>query len=298
MPTSEDSQDGLHVIIFEKGCLLYEDYNYTEFPFSHWQWKQAPLGFYGIALAHELKPSQIQINRLLNIIDKAHIYLGYPKLWARNDAGFNPEHWVSKVGAVIISEQEPKVINQPLIPSEIYTYLDYIFTKCFEISGISQQTASAKKEKGLTSGVAIQAVADIQSDRLSIPSIGFEFFFLDSAKRSIEQMKELFEENDDEYQVRVVQGGKAVMIDWNDVNLVDDAFTLRVEPINSMPKLYPGKLDYVNMLLQAGTIAPYQFSRLLSNPDVDSVLSPQEASVNYITKCLEQILDGRSYRAA
>ncbi len=255
LPSFEGAEDGLHVIIYEKGCLLYEAYTYSEFPFSRFQWKKAPLGFYGIALADELTPSQLQITRLLNIIDKSHIAMGYPKLWVKPGSGFNAEHWTRQIGGVIQSMDEPKIIAQQIIVAEIYNHLDYIFRKCFEISGISQQTASAKKDAGLTSGVAIQAVSDIQSDRLSIASACYEDFVLDSGKRGIEQMKQIYKDNEDAYSVRTWNRGKVITLDWDDVNLEDDAYIMRAMPVGGNLNSYSGKLDRVNTYLQMRSIS-------------------------------------------
>jgi hypothetical protein len=125
----------------------------------------------------------------------------------------------------------------------------------FETSGISQQTATAKKESGITSGVAIQAIGDLQSDRLSIASIGYEGFFVDSAKRAIEQMKQIYQD-DQSYTVSVPHKNKLITLDWDDVNIQEDAYIMQAQAISSMPRLYPGKLNYVNVLHQMRSYSP------------------------------------------
>ncbi len=130
----EKLRTGFHAIVIENATLEAEPYDNEDFPFVNYKWKKLPLGFFGLALAEELTPSQLQIDHLLKVIDRSHVSMAVPRLWVKPTANFNPDLWTRQIGSVIVANDEPKIITQQILPPEVYNHLNFIYQKCYEIT--------------------------------------------------------------------------------------------------------------------------------------------------------------------
>ena len=63
--SSQNSDDGRHVICIDNATLFDEKYEKDYFPFVTLRWTQRMLGFYGQGLAEQLRGIQAEINQLL-----------------------------------------------------------------------------------------------------------------------------------------------------------------------------------------------------------------------------------------
>lgn len=287
-----EKTDGVHAIIIENATLLKEEYSRDYFPFTQYIYKKKPMGAWGESVASQLVRNQVMINRLLKIIDKSLVSLANPKIWATPGSQFNPDKFTRDIGGVIMSTVKPEILTQQIIPPEVYTHLDYILQKSYEIIGIGQQAASGVKQPGITAAVAVEAVDNIQDDRLSDPSLAYEELFVDDAKLAIALMKEISDEDGD-YEVSLPGRSGLEVAHWKEVSedLDDDAYVLQANSVSSLPKQVPGKLQYLTDLQAMGVLAPFQIPRLIANPDVDSVIDPMMAVQDRIYQIIDNILD-------
>lgn len=292
LPSYTGAKDGVHAVIIENATLLKEAYTRDFFPFTDYYYKKKPLGFYGESVASQLVRNQVMINRLLKIIDKSLVSFANPKIWASPGSQFNPDKFTRDIGGVIMSTVKPEILAQAIIPQEVYTHLENIYQKSFQVIGIGQQASAGIKQPGLTAAVAIEAVDDIQADRLAIPSLAYEEMFVDDARLAIALMKEIVEEEGD-YEVQFPSKGGLYSMHWNDISddLDEDAYVLQANSVSSLPKQVPGKLQYITDLQSMGVIAPFQIPRLIANPDVDSVLDPMMSVQDRIYQVIDTILD-------
>ena len=146
LPSYEGAGDGYHAIILQDCTLAAEPYEKDYFPFAVYSYQKKPLGFYGESIASMLFKNQMTINRILKIIDKSILMFAYPKIWAPPGSNFNPDKYTRGFGDVVESTVQPQIMVQQIIPQEVYTHLTDIYQKSFEVVGISQQTAAAKKQ--------------------------------------------------------------------------------------------------------------------------------------------------------
>lgn len=289
LPNAPDEDDGRHAVVIDGVTLCYERYERMRFPFVRYSYSRAFVGAYGQAVATQLQRSQVIINRLLKIIDTSLTCLASPKVWMPpgNDVS---DQYVREPGAVLRTTQPPQILSQQVINPEVYQYLETVIQRAYQTVGVSQQSAAAQKQPGITSAVAINAVDDLQSDRLAVPSLDYEVFVVDIAHQAIEVAKEIFEQ-DKHYEVQVKRGNAMETIDWADLDPDDKDYTLEIDPVNGLTKSLPGKLQMVAQLQALGVIAPYQVPRLLRNPDLDAWFDSQTAAVDNITRKIDQILD-------
>lgn len=284
-----DEEDGRRAVVIETATLEYKRYERTAFPFVRYSYSRPFIGPYGQSPATRLQRSQVMINRLLKIIDTSLIALAAPKIWMPPGSDVS-DQYVREPGAVLRTTTAPQILAQEVNNPEIYQYLETVIQRAYKSEGVSEQSATAQKSPGITSAVAINAVDDLQSDRLAIPSLDYESFIVEVSHRCIETAKEIIEE-EHSYEVRVKRGNSMESIDLAELDTDEKDYTLEIDPVNGLTKALPGKLQMVAQLQSVGVIAPYQVPRMLRNPDLDSWFDAQTAAADNIGRKIDQILD-------
>jgi hypothetical protein len=65
------TEDGQHVIWINNCVLVREPWGKDHFPFARFRWKKAPYGWHGLSLAQDLIGSQVEMNHLLLMFQRA-----------------------------------------------------------------------------------------------------------------------------------------------------------------------------------------------------------------------------------
>lgn len=296
LPSGPNSKDGKRLICIENCTLLSEDYNKNYFPFVFFRWSDRLVGFYGQGLAEELVGIQIEINKLLRNIQKAQHLMAIPRVYIENASQVNSNHLTNEIGSIIkYSGQPPIMGTNPVMPPEVYQHLENLYKKAFEITGISQLAATAKKPGGLNSGVALREYSDIESERFVTVGQRWEEMYMDIARIMIDLSRDLYEDDKD---LKVnVKGGKFLQtIKWKDVDLQDDQYIMRVFPSSLLPTTPAGKLSMVQELMQAGFIQREEALSLLDFPDLESYMNIQTAAVDDVKMILEKMIEEGEYQ--
>src|ERR1035437_7503797 len=196
LPSGPDATDGKHCISVDTCTLMVEDWTFDYFPFVFLKWSEKLVGFFGNGLAEELTGIQIEINRVMRDIQEAHHRMGVPRVFIESLSKIDAELINDTVGGIINYTGNPPIFESPTIMNqEVYQWLESLYKKAYEITGISQSNAASRKEPGITSGVAIREVNDIASERFQLISMRYEDFFMDAAKIMIDLSRKLYEED-------------------------------------------------------------------------------------------------------
>lgn len=297
LPVS-DSKPGRHRIAIHGQVLLDEPWAEREFPLLFHRWSKLPLGFVGESIANQLTGIQYEIKKLLREIQDAHHMLGKAKVLWPKTSGAPRTHWDNAVGTVIEydnpREGKPTVEAFAVVSPEIYQHLERLYAWAYEIVGVSQLGAQAKKPAGLDSGRALMVYEDANSRRFIDAGRAYEKLHVEIAKQIVRVGRRLYEKNGD-FKARYSGSryGRAFVqtIDWEDVSMDDDQYVMRVFPTSSLPKSPAGRMAFVEQLVGMGALAPHDALRLLDFPDVDEFLSMQLASWRLITETLDRMLD-------
>lgn len=295
LPSGPDASDGLHAITIDSGELASEEWDKPFFPFATYQWSKRLFGYWGQGAAEQLQNIQLEINKLLWVIQRSMHLAGTFKIAIENASKIVKEHMNNEIGTVITyTDKPPTYLVPPIVPPEIYQHLRTLKDAAFEQLGISQLSAAAKKPAGLDSGKALREFNDIESDRFMIVGQAYENFFLDLAKLSISVAKDISEE-DGSYEVKV-PGKKFVdTIDWKEVDLTEDEYVMKVYPVSSLPNEPSGRLQTVQEYTQAGFMSPRTGRKLLDFPDLDQIEDLANAQEDYLHETLEKMVENGVY---
>lgn len=146
--------------------------------------------------------------------------------------------------------------------------LDSYVKQAYEIVGISQLSAQSKKPAGLDSGVALQSLEDIESDRFQTQVDNFVHAFVDLANVIIEVM------DDDSILPKSVNTAD---YSWKDIRKQKELFKVQYSAASSFSKDPSTKAQQILQWFQAGIIPMDQIGQYADTPDLERLYSDAAA---------------------
>ena len=286
--------DGRYVVCIENATLESHPFLEKEYPFVFLRFSEKLLGFFGTGIAEELVGIQIEINKTLKVIQQSQNLMSVPRI-AIEDTNKVPLPILNnEIGSFIkYTGQPPQALNWTAQTSEVYSWIENLYNKAFEITGISRLSAQSQKPAGLNSGVAMRTYQDIESERFQLVGQRYEKMYISATKLLIKLSKELYTTNKT-MKIKAKSNAFLKKIKWKDVDMEEDQYMLDVFPTNILPSTPAGKLQTVQELVQAGFVPPDQALALLDFPDIKRFTSLKTAAQDNIEKIMEVITsDGR-----
>ena len=296
LPSSKDAKDGRHVIAIENATLMDDSWERDDFPFAFIRWTNRLLGFFGQGLAEQLTGIQVEINRLLRNIQQ-QMHLATPKVFVESGSKISKAHINNEIWGVIeYAGTPPQFFVPKTVSGEIFSHLDRLFNRAYEIAGVSQLAAGAKKPAGLESGVALREFQDIESERFLMVAKAYEQLFLDAADQMIDIAREVSARGES-FEV-ISQGDDDIeKIKWADIDLERNEYVMKVYPTSLLPTTPAAKLQKVIEMLQAGMLTQQEARALLDYPDLEAVNNMATASQELFNMMIERILEKGIYQA-
>lgn len=290
LPSGPDADDGRHVICVDNATLLDEPWTKESFPFNFFRWGHRPLGFWGWGLGDSLTGIQIEINYLLQKIQRL-MTLATSQIWVRKGAGIDKNKFTNEDMAIREYVSEPPIFMpvQSVSP-EYFQHLDRLYNRAYEITGVNQLTAQAQKPKGLNSGVALDSFQDNQSQRFLDVVQGYEEFFVRLGDMLAELVDEI-SERDGSYSVKTRANGGLELLDWKDVKIDRDSYVSQPYPTSFFPQTPSGKWKQIQEMMSSGFLSPEQAAELMDYPDLEAVTRLRNAPIEFVKRTVEDILD-------
>jgi len=290
------AKDGKHVICISNTNLFEEKYDKEYFPFVFFRWGLKPLGFWGSGIAEQLTGIQLEINKILKTIQVSMHLVSVPKLYLEASSKIVEAHLNNKIGGIIRYAGTPPTEGKlGSIPSELFSQLDRLYSRAYEIVGVSQLAAQSTKPAGLDSGKALRTFNDLESERFMSVSQRYEQAFLDGTEIMIDLAKDIAAETGN-YTVKVPGSGFLKTIQWSDVNMENDQYMLQCFPTSALSQTPASRLQEVQELLQAGFISKEDGMKLLDFPDLKAYYNMANAGAEDIEKQIEDMMDKGIYQ--
>lgn len=288
---SPGKEDGLHVISIENNVLFKEQWVKDKFPYARMSWSKRLMGYFSQGGAEQIQNIQLEINKLLWVIQRSMHLAGSFKIFLENSSKIVKEHLSNDIGSIIsYTGQQPTYLVPPIVPPEVYSHLMTLKNAAYEQFGISQLSASSQKPAGLNSGKALREYNDIESERFMTIGQAYENFHLELADLTVMVAKGIYEE-DKSFSVNVPGKKFIETIQWKKVDMEDDEFIMKVFPISSLPSDPEGRLQTVQEYVQAGYYSPRTAKKLLDFPDTEAVDDLESAEEDYLHGILEKIVE-------
>lgn len=286
---------GRHVIAVDTTTLLDEEYKCERFPFHFLRWRELPMGFWGQGIPEEVKGIQIEINKLLQTIQLSMHLGSIPKLMIEQGSKVSLKSLDNKIGGIIrYTGTLPTPMSMLKVPVELFTHLEWLYQKAWEIIGVSQLSGASQKPSGLDSGKALREFNDIESERFLAFGREYENFYMGIAKHMIEMVSEMAEDGVNS-EVKVMEGKFMETIKWSEVKLKEDAYIMQVFPTSALSNTPAARLNEVNDLINMGFIGKEQAMKLLNFPDLEAAYEFELAAEDDIDKVIAEIVDKANY---
>lgn len=290
LPSGKDSEDGKHCICINNGTLLAEEYTKDYFPFIRLSWCKRLAGYWSQGLAEQLQPIQLEINKILYVIQKSLQMGGSFKVLIENGSKIVNEHLTNDIGALIYyNGTKPEYITPPILQPEYFAHLASLKQSGYEQAGISMLSAASQKPSGLDSGRALREYNDIETERFLFFGHEKERFIIERTKIIVDMAKDIYENSKKGMKVKFPGKKFIETIDWKEVSLADDEFVLKIYPVSSLPQTPEGKLQTIIENMQAGLISPKAGKKLLDYPDLEQFEELENAEEEYLNKVMQGI---------
>ena len=286
------ANDGLHAIMISNCTLFEEEYTKTHAPFVVLPKQPTLIGYWTSGLAEELEGIQLEINTLLQKIQRSHHLLAAGH-WLVRKGSLNKQKIDNQIGSILEwTTEKPELAVGMTVSPEVYSHLDRLYAKAYEITGISQLQAQGLKPAGLDSGEAQRVYLDIQTERFQVSLRLYHNFVLTLAHRIIELAGEISEHNT-KFAVKALGKRDMRKVVFKENFLKDSEYILKLYPTNALSQDPEGRIQQVQEFANAGWVDPKRAMRLLDFPDLKAAMSFDDASYNYTMDLIDDMKHGQ-----
>ena len=182
------------------------------------------------------------------------------------------------------STGNPVTVAAPPVIDGMYIQLLEMFEqKAYNMIGVSQLSAQAKKPSGLNSGVALQTVEDVESERHENLLNNYTRFVRDIAEKVIA----IFPDN-----AEVLPNRRArASVKWADVRKEREMFNIQYSSASSLSKDPKTKMEQIEKLIGMKVIDPSIAATLLEMPDLEQAYAITTASYEYNERIIERAIE-------
>lgn len=328
LPATDKSGDGYHLIAVEGegGTLFEEEWTKPYFPILGLHYEKARTGPYGRSLMGQLSPLQTSLNRLLMRIDKAQRLLMGGKIAIKRGSRIIKSQLSNQIAGILeYTDTPPQPLEWKIMQPEIYSWVETVVQKFYDLPGISRNASQGVKEPGLNSGAAIRESIDLQATRVQTFAQSWEQFHVrifeivtdmvadivaDGVEEEVESKvrKRVRKGRGYAYRVytkkttkkkcgsyKVVAPGNRLLepIDWAELEIDRAEYTVECYPVSNLPMTPQGRLDFVSEMLTSGLWDIERAKTAMDDLDVQEADDVQTAIQRLIDKQMEgMIYDG------
>jgi hypothetical protein len=280
---------GKHAIICNGAVLFEEDWEHDWFPFAVLTYDTPNTGYWGSGLVQSLEGYQVPINEANSKLDEMYALSGKYVI-NRNGGGILNSDIVN--GLRILNMKpgpyDPSIFDCDLVNEHMRMRPPELIERALNASGISQMAAQSQKPAGIESGIALQTLDDVETQRHIVFGRRFESWCMDVARLLIECIKQIAEKHGD-YAVKVPMRGAYLDLKWSEVKI--DGFQLQMQSVGQLYMSFAGRLEKLKTLFEMGAIDRGTFMRHMDAGDVQAELDMETADKLLVDEMLESMLD-------
>lgn len=280
-----DITAGTKYYIYDKAIFYKKKIDYKRLPFTAMWWNPPISGWSTTCLADDLYTIQVQIDEIELRIDQAMRQSPFNTIFTPAGADGKPTMLTNEAGLIVEYLPTPEggmpVVATPAPISPMFSQLlDSYIQKAYEFGGVSQLSAQSKKPAGISSGVALQTLEDVESERHNVTVQSYIHGFVELAEIAVE----VFPSDAD---VLPPSMGRA-SIKWSDVKKQKDLFKIQFSAGSALAKDPATKIQQIQQLQGLGINLQPILPQLLEIPDLETAYSATTASYDYIQTVIEK----------
>lgn len=254
------------VVIKETRSVLELDFNSDVIPFVFIHYCNPVKGNSAESVVDMLKGIQYQLDRIYAKIKDASILTAANTVLVPNGSDIKASQIDNRVGNIIHYRPTPDgspitVMTNAFIDPQYMQWAEMLKSTAYEMVGISQLSAVSQKPTGLNSGVALNTMENIESDRFETQLNAVIRAYVDIAKTCIQ----CFDKDKD----ILPQDRNRSAIKWRDVVKNKSKMKIQFSGADALSKDPSTKLQQLQLLSQAGILNSARIAMLMEIPDLE-----------------------------
>lgn len=290
-----DTKDHIRAqYVTSEDTMLIEPYDGNRVPFIFMYYTNPTLGNTSVSVVDMLKSIQQEINIIMAKIKDCSQLASPLTYFVPDGSDIKISQLNNRAGNVMsykvfpdMPSQPITVATQPFIDGQYMAWVDNLVQKAYELVGISQLSSQSKKPSGVDSGVGLQTLQDVESERFQTQLNQVIRCYVDIAKtclRVFPKDEEILPEDDNR-----------VPIKWKDIVEEEKKMTIQFSAADALSKDPSTKLQQLQSLAQAGIIPQSRIAQFLQIPDIENGYSLSNNAINAVLTIIDECLENEDY---
>lgn len=279
------------VYVQEINKLYTTTYEPKELPYIVFNYSDPIKGTTDQSIVDILYGIQLQVDELLAVIkDSIQMNPGVT-YFVPNGSGIKANMLSNRTGQIVAYDAmqgQPPVVAQTndIISAQFIQMLDKLKADAYELIGISELSAMARKPTGLNSGVALETLENAEAGRQEVIISNIVHLYVEIAKRCIE----IFDPN-----TEILPSAKnRTTLEWQGIVDARDRLNIQFSAADSLSKDPSTKLQQLIQLAQAGVIPQTAVGRLMELPDIQHELGAVNGAYEAVCAYIEDVIDSQT----
>ena len=276
-------------IIEGMGIYILDEYEGEKVPFIQLHYMSPIVGNSSLSIVDMLNSIQLEIDILMSKIKDASQLNPALTFFVPEGNNIKVSQLDNRVGNIVQYRPTPNMTSSPVTTSapafidpQYMQTVEQLKQTAYELVGISNLSAQSQKPAGLNSGIALQTMENIESDRFETQLNQVIRAYVDIAKTCINVFpkdKNILPDSD-----------KRISIKWRDIVEEVNRMSIQFSGADALSKDPSTKLQQLQMMAQAGILPQSRIAQFMEIPDIDTGYSLSNSAVNAVLTCIDECL--------
>lgn len=278
------------IYINEINYVNIQDFDSDVLPFVYLHYNSPIMGDTSESIVDMLNSIQLEIDNLMTKISDASQLNAANTYFLPEGSSIKASQLSNRIGNVVTYKPTSNMTTSPVtvstpafINDQYMVTVEKLKQTAYEMVGISQLSAMSTKPTGLDSGIALQSMENIESDRFETQLNQVIRAYVDISKACIA----CFPQNEDILPENKVRRS----IKWGDIVSESKNMTIQYSGADALSKDPSEKLKQLQMLAQAGVIPSSRIAQFIEIPDLQSGYSLTNNAINAVMTIIEKCIN-------
>lgn len=272
-----------------------EEWTRSSFPIEGIVWEPQFVGVLGTSMVDNVAGLNEQRNLSIQrraeaerIMSNAHIVY--------TEGSVNEEQLEdNRIGIRVAVKQgfeKPEIVVPNSTSQGSIDWQQFLKAEIYDISGVSEQAATATKEPGVTAAIAMRQVSELGTERFATQWRAYEALMsIGAARQIVACTQELADDEGDDVIVKWPGGEYFADMPWSKVSLDEDQYHVQTYAVSGNVNRPEDRLNLANELADRGWIDREVYLQIVDSKDIMGALDAATKASDWIDKQIEMWLD-------
>lgn len=284
---------GHHIVLVGRGTVATnEEWEYDDFPIIIRSFEESITGTWGVSALRMLRGIQLAQNEWTRRMENVH-YMSSLQVWQVPEGEDGPTAITNADVRIERFKSRPSVVlNPPPMGPEAYKWCDLLEQQGYKTIGVSPFIAAGVKQPQTSSGVAIDATSELQTDRLALLSQIWE-----EANNRVDlwwmRLTRMAAKDGVKFTWRAVSKGT-----WRELAFGDPEreWEVKPRPTSVFGQTVSARLTKATEMLKAGAIDVDEWREVVNLPDLKSLMDVRRADQILMKRIVDRVLEDGDLR--